>query len=123
MTRLARVAAGVWLVAIAAALAVGAFGSASTRARVAAGGPACPFRWATGVDCPFCGMTHATVALGAGELRGALVFHPLAPVVLVALVGVLAIVAAGRGDVLVRDRRPLAIVAVIAALWIARLLL
>ena len=122
MSRLARVAAGVWMIAIAAALAVGAFGSASARASVATGGPACPFRWATGVDCPFCGMTRATVALGAGDVRGALDLHPFAPVVLVGLVALLAVVATGHASALLRGRRPVMIVAAMVALWIVRLI-
>jgi hypothetical protein len=43
------------------------------------GPPLCPFRLATGHNCPFCGLTRATHALAHGQLRRSLSFHPLAP--------------------------------------------
>lgn len=42
----------------------------------------CPFRQLTGLPCPGCGLTRATVALLRGDIRAMLFFHPLAPVFL-----------------------------------------
>jgi hypothetical protein len=38
----------------------------------------CPFKVATGLPCPGCGMTRATVALLHGDAATSLFFHPLA---------------------------------------------
>jgi hypothetical protein len=110
------------IVAVLAVLAIGMFGSPRLRARVAADGPSCPFRAATGEPCAFCGMTHATLALGHGDLDDALAAHPLAPLVLAATLVAFALIAAGRGEVLGRGRRPMVIVAGIAVVWAVRLL-
>jgi hypothetical protein len=120
---LARIAAGILALAIVVSLAVGAFAPAAWRVSLATDGPACPFKYATGVDCPFCGMTRATIALGHGDLHGALAFHPLAPLVLVGMAALLAIVIAGRTALLVRGRRPIVLLASIVLLWALRLLL
>src|SRR5688572_542698 len=60
----------------------------------AAGAPAagmrslpCVFAAITGLDCPFCGLTHGVAVLGAGNPRGAVHSNLLAP-----LVAILAIV-------------------------------
>ena len=103
-------------------LAIGAFGSPTLANRVATDGPGCPFRIATGVPCPFCGMTHATLALGGGHWSAALAAHPLAPLVLAGVLGALAVIAIGRADLLTRGRRPLAILVAISAVWLIRLL-
>jgi hypothetical protein len=104
-----------------AALVVGAVGPPSWRAAITSTGPGCPFRNTTGIDCPFCGMTRATVALGGGHWHDALAVHPLAPLVLIGLGALLVIIALGRGDVLVPGKRPLVLLAAIAVLWILRL--
>jgi len=44
-------------------------------------GSSCLVLSATGVSCPGCGMTRAAAALLRGDLRGAWMFHPLAPFV------------------------------------------
>jgi hypothetical protein len=41
-------------------------------------GSTCAFRAATGLLCPFCGLTHATVALLRGNLAEAAREHPFA---------------------------------------------
>ncbi len=38
----------------------------------------CPFRRITGMPCPTCGMTRGVLALGRGDLLGALSFNPMA---------------------------------------------
>jgi len=38
----------------------------------------CPLKITTGLPCPFCGGTHAALALLQGNLRGAFLLNPLA---------------------------------------------
>jgi hypothetical protein len=102
---------------------VGAVGSPGLQGAVIADGPGCPFKTATGMDCPFCGMTRATIALGRGDVHAALGFHPLAPLVLVGMLGLMALIVAGRGDVAMRGRRVYVILGVIAAVWVLRFVL
>jgi hypothetical protein len=104
-----------------AALVISAIGPDRWSVAIVDGGPGCPFRWATGINCPFCGMTRATVAIGHGHWRTALALHPLAPLVLAGVLGLLAIVALGRSDVLLNGRRPLVLFGAIAAIWVFRL--
>jgi hypothetical protein len=116
-----QVVAALWGAAIVAALVVGAVGPARWGVAIAEDGPGCPFHALTGVDCPFCGMIRATLALGRGDWRAALALHPLAPLVLAGVLVLLAIVALGRADVLLRGRRPLALLGAILAVWVVRL--
>jgi hypothetical protein len=67
-------------------------------------------------------MTHATVALGAGDLGAAHHAHPLAIVVLLGSLAVAGIVAVGRTELLMRGRRPIVLLGVVAAIWTIRLL-
>jgi hypothetical protein len=39
----------------------------------------CPFRLATGLPCPFCGLTHSLMALGQGEVGASVGYSPLGP--------------------------------------------
>ncbi len=50
----------------------------------------CPFRLATGLPCPFCGMTRSLFALGQGRLAASIDFSPIGP-----LLALAAIVAGG----------------------------
>lgn len=50
----------------------------------------CPFRAATGIPCPGCGLTTATVELLHGDLGGSLHTHAFAPLFLLAIVLMLA---------------------------------
>lgn len=59
---------------------------------------ACPLRAATGIPCPFCGMTRAVVAAVHGHLGASLAFNPAGVVVLA-----------------------LALVALVRPAWLARL--
>jgi Protein of unknown function (DUF2752) len=43
---------------------------------------ACPLRSATGIPCPFCGMTRAVVAAAHGDVVGSLRFNPAGILVL-----------------------------------------
>lgn len=52
----------------------------------------CPFRWATSLPCPLCGMTHALAALVHGDVVQAVLLHPFSPLALAGLVAT----AAGR---------------------------
>lgn len=119
---LARAAAAVGGAAV-VGLVIGAAGPARWQAAIATAGPVCPVFGLTGVACPFCGMTRATLALGAGEWDRALALHPLAPVVAIGALALLAIVALGRADALLRGRRPWYLLGAIAAIWVARLVL
>lgn len=118
---LARAAAGVWIGFILAALAVGAFGSAELRHRLSEDGPGCPFRTLTTVKCAFCGMTHATIALGHGDVAHAFEYHPLAPFVLLFMFAACGAIVAGRGDALLRGARPYLLLAIIAVFWTTNL--
>lgn len=48
-------------------------------------GPLCPLRRITGVPCPFCGMTTATLAFARGDLGAAVAANPLALVLLLVI--------------------------------------
>ena len=118
-----RLVSAVFLGAIALTLAVGAFAPASWQTALATEGPGCPFRRITGIDCPFCGMTRATIAFGRGDLHGALAYHPLAPLVLGGFIIILGIIVAGRTDALLHRRRPYLLLGAILAIWGLRLAL
>jgi hypothetical protein len=83
--------------------------------------PGCLVHAVLGVDCPFCGMTRATLALVRGDVAAALALHPLAPFVLSAALVLAAIVVSGRTDRLLVGRRPVWLLAAIGAVWAARL--
>ena len=115
---MSRVLAGGLVLAIVSTLAVGAFAPTAWQITLCHAGPGCPLKLLTGIDCPFCGMTRATLALGRGELAHALQLHPLAPLVLAGLVAVLGMVIAGAS---LRGRRAYAVLAATGALWLVRL--
>ena len=100
----------------------GAFllGSAGVLGATSATGLTCLFAAATGVDCPFCGLTHGVAALGAGDVGGALAANPLAPLaVALALAVPLALVRRRRLEVPTTALWALAIVVAVA--WVVRL--
>ncbi len=88
----------------------------------------CPFRLLTHLPCPGCGMTRAMLALGHGDLRAALIAHPLSPFLAIALVAWWAnnvLVASGRPRLVTLPASAarlwwLALIAALA-LWAARL--
>jgi len=86
------------------------------------GGIACPFRAATGVVCPFCNMTHATFALGRGDLAASLDFHPLGPLVLLMWMWGALELSRRRSSRVARHRpAPLILAGLVAVIWIANL--
>lgn len=117
---LARVAAAAWGGLILGGLVIGAVGPASWQHALAHEGPGCPFRGATGLDCPFCGMTRATLAMGGGDFRTALDFHPLAPIVVLGMLALMILIVAGKAGALVRGRRPLYLLGSILVIWVLR---
>ena len=60
------------------------------RGWVEAGPSLCPFRLASGLPCPGCGLTRSVVALAHGDLSASLYYHPLGPVFVAVLVGLAA---------------------------------
>lgn len=60
----------------AAAGAALALATAGLVTRATGTGLGCVFAAATGLPCPFCGMTHGVAALGAGDLGAAVSAHP-----------------------------------------------
>jgi hypothetical protein len=75
---------------------------------------ACPLRTATGIPCPFCGMTRAVIAAAHGHLGTSLAFNPGGIVVLA-----LAVVALLRPQWLARLRLPWwSFAVVLGALWV-----
>ncbi len=75
---------------------------------------ACPLRAATGIPCPFCGMTRAVVAAVHGHVLASLAFNPGGIVVLL-----VALTAVFRPDVLTRLRTPgWSLLAIVGALWV-----
>ena len=112
MKTLGRIAAGIFAAAMLAGLALGASGAGLPNR-----GPLCPLLALTGIPCPFCGMTRATLAIGAGEWERALSLHPLAPLVLVGSFVVAVSIASGRD----RWLRPWWLLAAIALVGIAKL--
>jgi len=84
------------------------------------GAPTCLFAAATGLPCPFCGLTHGFAELGAGHLGAAVALHPLAP--LAALLAVVVPVTVARGRALAVPAPALVVLAaLLATTWIARL--
>ena len=59
----------------------------------------CPFFHASGLPCPGCGMTRATLLLFQGEWRQAFTMHAFAPVFLLALIVITACAIAPRNYV------------------------
>jgi hypothetical protein len=75
---------------------------------------ACPLRAATGIPCPFCGMTRAVVAAVHGHIGTSLAFNPGGIVVLV-----LAVLAIVRPALITRVRAPAwTLFAIVGALWL-----
>jgi hypothetical protein len=119
---LLRVAGGVLFVCVIGALLAGALVGDETRVALAEGGPACLFRTLTDLVCPFCGMTHATLDLGAGRFASALSEHPLAPLVALAVAWVGLRLARGQQlELFGRTIGSRALLAAVLAVWAVNL--
>ncbi len=119
---LARLAAGGVAFGALLVFAVGMFGSGQLQGQVVSHGLPCLFRSATGLVCPFCGMTHAIAALGAGDISAALAAHPLAPLLLLGtlwLGGSLAL--RGRMQIFGKAVEPAPLLAGVGVIWIVNL--
>jgi hypothetical protein len=62
-------------------------------ARVESGPIVCPFRLATGLPCPGCGLTRSWVFIAHGDFRAAVVANPFGFVTMAAAVALIAVVA------------------------------
>ncbi|MDP1846180.1 MAG: DUF2752 domain-containing protein [Solirubrobacteraceae bacterium] len=98
-----------------------ALGAAGLVTGTTAGGLTCVFAAATGVPCPFCGMTHGVAALGAGDLAGAVAANPLAPLA-VALAAAVAVALLLRRRLAVAPPAPWALGLLVGAVWLVRVL-
>ncbi len=106
----------------AATTGAAALGAAGVLSASVAGPVTCVFAAATGMPCPFCGLTHGVAELGAGHVQTAVALHPLAP---------LAALLAFAVPLALLRRRPLTVppaaLAALAALvlltWIGRIAL
>ena len=96
-----------------------ALGAAGLLSASVAGLPGRLFLAATGVACPFCGLTHGVAELGAGNVASAVALHPLAPVA--ALLALAVPFALLRGRSLTVPAAALwALVALVLLTWTAR---
>lgn len=118
----ARVAGGGLFIGLVAAIGAGALGGSGTKGALLAAAPACPFLTVTGIPCPFCGLTRATLALGSGDIGTALAYHPLVPVILALILWGSWLLARGALPALASRRIALVGVVLLLAFWIAALL-
>jgi len=104
----------------AATTSTAALGAAGVLGASFTGVSSCLFAAATGVPCPFCGLTHGVAELGAGHVATAVALHPLAP--LAALLAIAVPIALLRRRALAVP--PVALIApaaVVLLTWIARI--
>jgi hypothetical protein len=89
----------------------------------------CPTRVATGIPCPGCGLTRATIALLTGHFAEALHWHPLVPFML-PLVGFIIVrsllvgaglISSSAWQVRMPTWLPVVLVALVIGVWLARL--
>jgi hypothetical protein len=97
-----------------------ALGAAGVLGAAGGTGLTCLFSAATGMDCPFCGLTHGVAALGAGDVGAAVAANPLAPLA-VGLALAVAVVLLRRRPLEVHRAAPWALVALVIATWLVRL--
>ena len=97
-----------------------ALGAAGLMTEATTTGLTCLFAAATGVPCPFCGMTHGVAALGTGDVGAAVAANALAPLaVVLALAVPVALLA--RRRLAVAPALPWALDVLVVAAWIVRL--
>ena len=98
-----------------------ALGTAGLLGGATATGLTCVFAALTGVDCPFCGLTHGVAALGAGDPAAALAANPLAPLAVALAVAVPALLLRRR-RLQVAPAVLWGLVALVLVVWLARIL-
>ena len=104
----------------AATTSTAALGAAGVLGASFAGAPTCLFAAATGVPCPFCGLTHGVAELGAGHVATAVALHPLAPLAALLAIAV-PIALLRRRALVVPPAALLALAAVVLLTWIVRI--
>lgn len=97
-----------------------ALGAAGVLGDSGATGLTCVFSMATGIDCPFCGLTHGVAALGAGDVSAALAANPLAPLAVGLALAVAFALLRGR-RLAVHRAAPWALAGLVIAVWLVRL--
>jgi len=105
----------------AATTGAAALGAAGVLGASVAGPVTCLFSAATGLPCPFCGLTHGVAELGAGHLATAVALHPLAPLALPLALAVPVVLARGRA-LTVAPAALAALAALVVLTWIVRLI-
>ncbi len=89
----------------------------------------CPFLTATGLPCPFCGLTRSLLSLSQGELLRSFWYHPLGPVIwggmaLFVLSSFVLLVFHRRVELRIPgDLRAASVVASVLLVWIVNILL
>ena len=104
----------------AATTGTAALGAAGILGASFTGLPSCLFAAATGVPCPFCGLTHGVAELGAGNVATAVALHPLAPLAALLAIAV-PVVLLRRHTLVVPPAALLALAAVVLLTWIVRI--
>ena len=99
-----------------------ALGTAGVVTSTTGTGLTCLFAVATGVPCPFCGMTHGVAALGAADLGAAVAANPLAPLAVALAVAVPAVLLVRR-RLAVAPPALSALALLVIVVWLARVLL
>jgi hypothetical protein len=89
----------------------------------------CLFLTATGVPCPFCGLTRSLLSLSQGELLKSFWYHPLGPVIwggmaLFVLSSLILFVLRRRVELRIPgDHRATSVVASVLLIWVVNILL
>lgn len=95
------------------------FGSPRLHDHLIEAAPPCPFLTVTGLPCPFCGLSRATLALGSGDFGAAFNHHPFAPVILGLTVWGAVLLARGTPPPLTSPRVAVGGAVALVAFWIA----
>ncbi|MEQ1862609.1 MAG: DUF2752 domain-containing protein [Chthoniobacteraceae bacterium] len=112
---------------------VGAVGAHLAATAIGVPGWICPWNAATGLPCPGCGLTRASVQLLSGDFSGSMRTHPFAPAVVIALGFVLAgaVLADGARERMLSfvarldagGRSSAVLLAALIAFWVVRMML